>query len=128
MKIWKRFNKVTWKLTTWGYFLVAIYVEEQPLYKYNLCFNIFWMCHVQDKMQCYHNNKNMHKANTTTRRDVLNVNMKITFLVCQHIIRTKFHTTNNDSRLIMSSFLEKIVRRFSEIVRQITYSHTVFHI
>ena len=78
-------------------------------------------------MQCYQNNKNMHKANTATRRGPLNLNMKITFLVYQHI-RTKFQTTKNDSRLIMSSFPEKIVRLFSEIVRQIAYSRTIFHI
>ena len=39
------------------YFLVVIYVEEQPLCKCNRCFNVFWICHVKNIMQCYHNTK-----------------------------------------------------------------------
>ena len=98
-----------------GYFLVVIYVEQQPLYKYHRCFNLFWICHVKNIMQCYHNSKSTDKVYTSTDRDVLNFNMKNTFLVRQHIIWRKVHTTNDNSRLIMSSFLEKIIRLFSEM-------------
>ena len=98
-----------------GYFLVVICVEEQPLYKYHRCFNLFWICHVKNIMQCYHNSKSTDKVYTSTDRDVLNFNMKNTFLVRQHIIWRKVHTTNDNSRLIMSSFLEKIIRLFSEM-------------
>ena len=59
-------------------------------------------------MKCYHNSKSMDKIYTSTQRDILNFNMKNTFLVRQHIISRKVHTTNNNLRLIISSFLEKI--------------------
>ena len=48
----------------------------------------------------------MDKVHTSTHWDLLNFNMRRTFLVCQHI-RRKVHTSNNDSHLIMNSFLEK---------------------
>ena len=64
-------------------------------------------------MKCYHNSKRMDKVYTSTQRDILNFNMKNTFLVRQHILSRKVNTTNNNLRLIISSFLEKIVRRFS---------------
>ena len=103
--------------TPWGGgdFLVVIYVEEQPLCKDRRGFNLFWICHVKDIMQCFHNSKSMDKIYASTHRDVLNFNMKNTFLVRRHIIWRKVHTTNDNSWLIISSFLEKIVWHFSEI-------------
>ena len=94
----------------WGgrYLLVVIYVEEQPLCKDRRCFNLFWICHVKNIKQCYHNSKSTDKVYASTHRDVLNFNMKNTFLVRQHIIWRKVHTTNDNSWLIISSFLEKI--------------------
>ena len=70
----------------------------------------------------------MDKVYVSTHRDVLNFDMKNTFLVCQHIIWRQVHTTNDNTRLIVSGFLEKIVRRFSEIEGQITYNRTMFNI
>ena len=49
----------------------------------------------------------MDKVYTLTYRDILNFNMKNTFLVRQHMIWGKAHTTDDNLRLIMSSFLKK---------------------
>ena len=90
-------------------FLVVIYVEEQPLYKDHCCFSLIWICHVKNIMQCYHNSKSMDKVYASTHRDVFNFNMKNTFLVRQHIMWRKVHTTNDN---LFLSFLEKKVKAF----------------
>ena len=72
-----------------GIFWLSFMSKNNPLYKYHRCFNLFWICHVKNIMQCYHNSKSMDKVYTSTHRDVLNFNMKNTFLIRQHTIWRK---------------------------------------